>query len=226
MGVKSLKNESAEAPVEGTAVASPARRAWRGALPDRSAQFELKRQVVLRTAARTFSRRGFHQTTLADIAEELHIAKPTLYHYFRSKDEILLEIQQVAIAQITEFVPEPSSADTSGQEQLKTFVRRYVEMIIDDFGTCLIMTGVMPLQPENQAIVRRGSKRIEMMMREILGRGAADNSIAPCDPKLTAMLLFGALNWLPYWYRADGEIHPDDLVERIVDFMLARVGRA
>jgi AcrR family transcriptional regulator len=200
------------------------RRAWRGAIPDRSAQFELKRQVVLRTAARTFSRRGFHQTTLADIAEELHIAKPTLYHYFKSKDEILLEIQQVAISQITDVVPDPASAATSGREQLNAFIRRYVEMITDDFGTCLIMTGVIPLQPENQAIVRKGSKRIELMMREILRRGAADKSIAPCDPKMTAMFFFGALNWLPYWYRVDGEISPDDLVNRITDFMLTRCG--
>ena len=43
------------------------RRAWKGAVQGRSEQFELKRQVVLRTAAKTFSQRGFHQTTLSEI---------------------------------------------------------------------------------------------------------------------------------------------------------------
>jgi hypothetical protein len=99
-------------------------------------------------------------------------------------------------------------------------------MITDDFGNCLIMTGVIPLQPENQAIVRKGSKRIELMMREILRRGAADKSIASCDPKVAAMFFFGALNWLPYWYRVEGDIGPDDLVNRITDFMLAGCGAA
>ncbi len=197
-----------------------AKRAWSGAIQGRSEQFELKRQVVLRTAARTFSARGFHQTTLADIAEELHISKPTLYHYFKSKDEILLEVQQAAIAQITDIPLDPDGGDTTGLQQLKAFVRRYIEMIVDDFGTCLIMTGVLPLQAENRRIVRGGSKNIEKMMREILRRGVADGSIAPCDPKITAMLFFGSMNWVPYWYRSEGEIPIEGLVQRALDFAL------
>ena len=197
-----------------------AKRAWSGAVQDRSELFEMKRQVVLRTAARTFRKRGFHQTTLADIAEELHIAKPTLYHYFKSKDEILLEVQQVAIAQITSVPLEPASGSATGREQMFAFVRRYVEMIVDDFGSCLIMTGVLPLLPENRLLVRKGSKDIEKMLREILRRGVADGSIAPCDPKITAMFFFGALNWFPYWYRQDGPLSVDQLAQSAIDFVM------
>lgn len=194
------------------------KRAWRGAVQDRTEQFALKRQIALRTAARTFSQRGFHQTTLSDIADELHIAKPTLYHYFKSKDEILLEVQQAAIAQMTNV---GIAEAASGREQLEYFVRRYVEMIVDDFGTCLIRTGDLPLEPANRALVRKGSKAIEKMMRDILRRGVEDGSIGPCDPKITAMLLFGSLNWIPYWYHAEGEIGIDALADRAVGFLLA-----
>jgi AcrR family transcriptional regulator len=99
-----------------------ARRAWSGVGQGRQELFEQKRQVVLRTAARIFSQRGFHQTTLADVADELHVSKPALYHYFKSKDEILLEIQHAAIAQITEAAPD----EGNGRERLTAFVRRYV----------------------------------------------------------------------------------------------------
>jgi AcrR family transcriptional regulator len=194
-----------------------AKRAWRGAVQNRRETFESKRQVVLRTAARTFGKRGFHQTTLADIAEELHVSKPALYHYFKSKDEILLEIQQAAIAQMTNAPPAP---DANGRDQLAAFVRRYVEMIVDDFGSCLIMTGVLPLEPENRAAVRAGSKSIEKTVRAILRRGVADGSIAPCDPKITAMLFFGAMNWIPYWYSTDGELGVDALADRIIGFVM------
>ena len=210
---------------EGSGASAPApRQAWRGAIQNRDEQFEMKRQVVLRTAARIFSQRGFHQTTLADIAEELHIAKPTLYHYFRSKDEILLQVQQLAIAQITDVAIDAHPTATTGMEQLRAFIRRYVEMIIDDFGACLIMTGILPLQAENRKLVRQGSKQIESMLREILRRGVADGSIARCDPKITGMFFFGALNWLPYWYRSDGEIDVDGLTERVLGFLTDGVG--
>jgi AcrR family transcriptional regulator len=197
------------------------RRAWSGAIQGRNEQFELKRQIVLRTAARVFSQRGFHQTTLTDIAEELHVAKPTLYHYFKGKDEILLQVQQAAIAQMTAVDFNPASSTASGRELLEEFIARYVEMIVDDFGTCLVKTGDLPLEPANRAIIRKGSKEIEKMLRQILHRGARDKSLAPCDPKTTGMFLFGALNWIPYWYRPDGELNVEQLSRRVMESLLA-----
>jgi AcrR family transcriptional regulator len=201
------------------AVAPAARQAWRGAIQNRDEQFEMKRQVVLRTAARIFSQRGFHQTTLSDIADELHIAKPTLYHYFRSKDEILLQVQQLAIAQITDVAIDDHPTGTSGMEQLKAFVRRYMEMIVDDFGTCLIMTGILPLKDENRRLIRQGSKDIELMLREILRRGVEDGSIASADPKITAMFFFGVINWVPYWYNPEGRIDVEGLADHALAFL-------
>lgn len=199
------------------------RRAWSGAIQDRSEQFELKRQIVLRTAARVFSQRGFHQTTLTDIARELHIAKPTLYHYFKSKDEILLEVQQAAIAQMTAVELNPQSTSRNGRELFEAFVNRYVTMIVDDFGTCLIKTGDLPLEPANRKAIRKGSKGIELTMRAILERGAKDKSLAPCDAKLEAMFLFGTLNWIPYWYRPDGALSVEGLAEKVTRSLLARL---
>jgi AcrR family transcriptional regulator len=193
------------------------KRAWQGAIQAGDDQFAMKRQVVLRTAAQIFSRRGFHQTTLADIADELHIAKPTLYHYFKSKDEILLEVQQMAIAQMLDA---DVDANATGREQIRAFFHRYVEMIADDFGTCLIMTGVLPLLAENRKLVRKGSKSIELILRDMLDRGIADGSILPCDPKIVSKFMFGALNWIPYWYNADGELDIEALAERAIEFVM------
>ena len=130
--------------------------------PSRSTSRSTGRLVVLRTAARIFSERGFHQTTLADVAEELNVSKPALYHYFKSKDEILLEIQQAAIAQMMHEASE--AGGETAREQLTAFVQAYVKMIIDDFGTCLIMTGALPLEPKNRKAVRAGSKAIEKVV--------------------------------------------------------------
>ena len=68
------------------AVASP----WAG-VPDRERQREAKRQAVLQAAAQLFNERGFHATSLDDIAARLCVSKPTLYYYVKNKDEILLQ---------------------------------------------------------------------------------------------------------------------------------------
>ena len=67
------------------AVASP----WANP-PEREQQREIKRQAVLAAAAQLFNERGFHATSLDDIARRLHVSKPTLYYYVKNKDEILL----------------------------------------------------------------------------------------------------------------------------------------
>lgn len=201
------------------------RRAWGHEIQDRNEQHRLKRQVVIETAARTFNQRGFYKTTLADIAEELHIAKPTIYHYFKNKDEILFECHRIGIEQIT---GKPLPEGVNGAAQLREFIARYVRMVVSDFGTCLVLTGTTALEPQNQAVVRKGRKEIDNMLREIIARGSADGSLILCDPKTTASFIFGQMNWIPYWYHSDGEISVEELAAREVEFVmrsLAREGR-
>jgi AcrR family transcriptional regulator len=193
------------------------RRAWGLEIQDRNEQHRLKRQVVIETAARTFNRRGFYKTTLADIAEELHIAKPTIYHYFKNKDEILFECHRIGIEQIT---GRPLPLGANGAEQLKEFIERYVHMVVSDFGTCLVLTGTTALEPQNRDIVRKGRKEIDTMLREIIARGIKDGSLTSCDPRTTASFIFGQMNWIPYWYHSDGEISVDELAEREVAFVM------
>jgi AcrR family transcriptional regulator len=51
-----------------------------------------KRRQILDAAIRVFARQGFHATRVADIADEAGVAYGLVYHYFRSKDEVLNEL--------------------------------------------------------------------------------------------------------------------------------------
>jgi AcrR family transcriptional regulator len=179
--------------------------------------------MVIDKSAELFDSDSYASVSMDDIAAAVGVAKPTLYHYFKSKDEILLEVQQAAIAQMTAVELNPQSSSLNGRELFEAFVNRYVTMIVDDFGTCLIKTGDLPLEPDNRKAIRKGSKGIELTMRAILERGAKDKSLAPCDAKLEAMFLFGTLNWIPYWYRPDGELSVEGLAEKVTRSLLARL---
>jgi AcrR family transcriptional regulator len=201
------------------------KRAWGEAIPNRDEQFELKRQVVLRTAARIYSRNGFHETTLADIADKLNVSKPALYYYFRSKDDILFECHRLAIEAIIDGDnPMPSRDEASGRERLEEFLRRYVRMVVDDFGTCLVMTGTNALEPENRGQVVEGRRQIDSMLRELLEHGNADGTLACVDTKLAAMFIFGAMNWIPRWFHADGSLGLEEVADRLIEFVLNAIG--
>ncbi len=205
---------------------STPKRAWGEAIQNRDEQYELKRQVVLRTAARTYSQRGFYETTLVDIAEELNISKPTLYYYFKSKDEILFECHRLGIEAITDGeTPMPAAGSCTGRERLEEFLRRYVRMVVDDFGTCLVMTGTNALEPENRGRVIEGRRKIDSMLRDIIQEGVGDGTLDCPDPKMTAMFIFGAMNWIPRWYHADGTMSIEELSQRLISFVMRAVAK-
>ena len=196
------------------------KRQWGATIPDRGEQYEMKRQVVLRTAARIYTERGFHGATLTDIAEALNISKPTLYYYFKSKDEILFECHRLGIEAITYGeTPMPPAGSATTRERLHEFLRRYVRMVVDDFGTCLVITGTNALEPENRAEVVAGRREIDGMLRAILQDGHRDGSFDCPDPKMTAMFVFGAMNWIPHWFHREGQVSVDDLSARLIAFV-------
>ena len=104
------------------------------------------------------------------------------------------------------------------------FLRRYVRMVVDDFGTCLVMTGTNALEPENQGTVIEGRRRIDTMLREILEDGVRDGTLDCPDTKMSAMFIFGAMNWIPRWYHLDGTLGVDELTGRLSDFIMRAIG--
>ena len=109
-------------------------------------------QRILDAAHRVFLRRGTAGARMQEIADEAAVNKALLHYYFRSKDEILFEVHRIGIEAITDGdTPMPGPGEGTGRERLHEFLRRYVRMVVDDFGTCLVMTGTNALEPENRA---------------------------------------------------------------------------
>ena len=72
--------------------------AWKVTVLSREEQYDLKRKVLIQEAARAFSTRGYHATSLADVARELGVTKGALYYYVKSKQDILFECHVNSIA--------------------------------------------------------------------------------------------------------------------------------
>lgn len=194
-----------------------AQRPWGKLLPAREEQYELKRRAALEAAADAFNARGFYKTSLDDIASELGVTKAALYYYFRSKDEILFECHTLAIQSMTDL-PE-LGPNMTGLQQVETFVRRYVEMIVQSFGRCLVLTGTQPLEPENARKCRAGRRQVNDILVGMIKTGVADGSIQSTDPRVTAYFIFGALNWVAQWHRPDGRESVDRIAEEAAEFV-------
>ena len=70
---------------------------WRDALPSREDLQKLKKAALIREAGRAFKAKGFHQTSLDEVAEALNVTKAALYYYVKGKRELLYETQAMAL---------------------------------------------------------------------------------------------------------------------------------
>jgi AcrR family transcriptional regulator len=180
---------------------------------------EAKRAAVLRAAVQMFNERGFHQTSLDDVAARLGISKPTIYHYLGNKDQVLLECVSIGLGQLIEAAEESRARAGTGADRLIAFLVRFAEVNMDDFGRCVIRTGDEALAPESRKRFRALKRQIDADLRGLIEAAVADGSIAPCAVKLTAFTLAGALNWPARWHEPGGALAPEDIARHMVGIL-------
>ena len=216
---KSTRRTPAAAPPPKASPQTAALSPWDTA-SNRALQREVKRNAVLQTAAQLFNERGFHATSLDDIAERLNVTKPTLYYYVESKDQILLECVRTALDLMHDGIEAVRAAGGSAIEQLKACMRIYTGVVTQDFGMCVIRIGEDPLPAPLKTELRRLKAGIDRQFRRLIADGVAEGSLAPCDPKMAAFMLAGALSWVGRWYRSDGHLAPEEIADQGIELLL------
>lgn len=164
-----------------------------------------KREAVLRTAVQLFLEQGYHRATLNEVAERLNITKPALYNYFRSKEEILFECWAIGQERVDDFIAGINAGGDSGLVKLRKLVRAYAGNMATDYGASLVRFDPRDLSEKNSRIVRAAKRSIDRTFRKYIADGIADGSIKPCDPKMTAFMIAGSLNWIGHWFQPGGE---------------------
>ena len=212
------KKSTASTPPHAAAPASP----WAPASA-REQQREAKRNAVLQTAAQMFNERGFHATSLDDVAARLNVSKPTLYYYVKNKDEILFECVRTGLHMMQDGIEETSRNGGAAIEQLMACMRIYGRIVTMDFGMCLIRIGEDPLPPDSRKELRRLKSEIDMEFRRLITAGVAEGSLVPCDPKITAFAIAGALSWIGRWYQPGGEYSAEDIVDQVMNTLLRSI---
>jgi AcrR family transcriptional regulator len=180
--------------------AVPAVSPWR-ARHERLGDRELKREAVIRAAAREFNRKGYHNASLDDIAARLEVTKPTVYYYVTNKEQLLFECFVAGVEQIRAAFRDAHQLAVPARERLSAVLRRYGEAVASEFGWCMVRAEDQDLSPAMSRHIKTLKSEIDHGIRRLIRAGVQDGSIEPCNPKMAAFALAGALNWIAHWYR-------------------------
>ncbi|APZ50861.1 TetR/AcrR family transcriptional regulator [Salipiger abyssi] len=188
---------------------------------ERAAERETKREAVLRTAVHFFNTRGFHSTSLNDVAAALEVTKPTIYHYFSSKDEILFECVRLGLEAIRDAGDQARERGGSGRDQLEALMLEYALVMTRDFGICVSRTSDDQLAPASRDRFRALKREINDSLQATIQAGMDDASLRPGDARIAAFTVAGALNWIARWYRPDGGMSAEEVTRGVVHTLLS-----
>jgi len=164
-----------------------------GTLTERSNGSEDKRRLILEAAVRVFARKGYHTCRVGDIAEEAGVAHGLLYHYFRSKDEVLECIFKetwsdiIAAAQMVEETDEPARDRLSGIAKILLRAWRRDPDLVRVVVREIVRT------PDLQKRMPEINESFDAIER-IVARAQEDGEFrADVDARLVSFVFYGAL---------------------------------
>lgn len=187
---------------------------------ERTQERAAKREAVLLAAVRMFNQRGFHTTSLDDVAAALNISKPLIYHYLGAKDHVLFECLRIGLERLCGAATEAAALPGTGLERLKMFLCRYGEAVMDDFGRCVIRTGDEILAPDSRVKFRDLKRDIDNALRRFMEEAVADGSAIIPDIKLTCFAFAGALSWTARWQEPGGKLTPAEIARQMVEILI------
>ena len=177
-----------------------------------------REEEILAAAARIFREKGYHGTSVRDIAESVGLLKGSLYHYIRSKEELLARLFEGALEETIAELEVIAARDASATERLRDMVRAYALSVtanLDSVGIYLREWRSLP-SPE-LARVRARRRAMRSLFESVIAEGARRHELAPGDAKIAALAILGMCNWLYEWYRPAGRLSSDAIADELAE---------
>lgn len=176
---------------------------------------ESARGKLLQTAAHLFRSKGYERTTVRDLAGAVGIQSGSIFHHFKSKDEILRSVMEETILFNTALM-RAALADAEGvRERLLALIRCELQSIMGGTGEAMavLVYEWRSLSPEGQTYILGLRDIYEDMWLQVLGE-ARVAGYSSADPFILRRFLTGALSWTITWFRPEGSLTLEELAEQ------------
>jgi AcrR family transcriptional regulator len=175
---------------------------------------------LLKIAAITFAERGYRSTSLQDIADRFGIFKGSLYHYIRSKEDLLYEIMRGVLSDSVADLRKHAGGDGDALDRLRAVLRGHVRHLIGNLAeTTVVLHEFGQLSQERQRSLP--VDEFHRTFTALIAQGQREGTVAPdLVPELAALALLGSVNHIYRWYRPDGSRSPDEIADQIATVLL------
>ena len=160
---------------------------------------------IYRVTVALFLERGYDNTPLSLIAQELGLSKAGLYHHFESKEQLLFQIHKYSIEATLIPVIERAEGEPDPLKRLEQYIREFAEVMVHDPAIRVLIEESKRLSPENLKVIhaawRRGFELMRSTIAELQASGMGKNNL---NPTIAAFAAIGMCSSTPYWFSHEG----------------------
>lgn len=184
----------------------------------------VRREEIVRAAARTFARDGYAAVGMRDVAEAVGIRGASLYHHFGSKEEILYAICLTVTQEPNELTLPLLDAPGTPTERLAALVRAHLEHLHRRRVEHLVgLHELASLTPPHRAAVDDHRRYYQRRVRDTIAAGVRTGEFRVPDARLAAFAMCDVLNGISGWFHDDGELALEEVVVGYVDLVVTRL---
>lgn len=184
-----------------------------------------KKEQIYSTARSLFSERGYPATTVRDIAREMNMQAGSLYAHIESKEDVLWEIVNRAADHFLAAAEPIAASELRAVNKLREMVRAHVGVLAEDLGNATVFLHEWRfLSPQRREDIAARRDRYENLYRQVIDEGIHSGEFASADPKMAALLVLSAVNWMPQWYNPAGPLSQREVADAFVELILKGLG--
>lgn len=188
-----------------------------------------RRAEMVRVAARLFSERGYHGTSMQHLGDALGLLRGSLYAHIGSKEELLFDVADEGAERFLARGEEAVASNAPAAERLRLLLIGHVETAANHLDAATVFLNEWRyLSDDLRAVIQEKRDRYEAMVAEIVSDGIAHGEFrADVDARLGILLVLSAANWTYEWYRPGGRLTPAEVGERFAALIVdgLRVGK-
>lgn len=169
---------------------------------------------IINIALKIFRKEGYKATTMRAIAKKLGMNQGSLYYYFNSKAEILIEIHRRMMNMVIEQQKEFENLQLSSEQKLA----KVIEKILSIQGnyrdySYIFLREFSSLPPSYLKKVRQAADDYRKILEKIIAEGIKEKRIKNLNSKIISFALLGMCNWLAFWYNKNGPVSLAEIIE-------------
>ena len=191
-------------------------------MPNDLTRHDQKLELILRTSARIFAEKSYHSTSMRDISRATGVSLAGLYHYCKSKEELLFLIQDHCFGRVLERVEERIRGVGDPFEKLRIFIDNHLSFFAANMAEMKVLSHeAESLAGDLHAKVSTRKEKYAKLARRIL-RDIQESQPAKARIDLTVATyaLFGMMNWIYNWYDPRGKLSVSELIDNVARLFL------